>query len=755
MSTPEVFFRETIDLNRYSNSVALKYVVNYNQIILNAAKQLRAIDQRQVTEIAKGGARIIAPQTRKRLRAIIKQSKDSLDTWWLRSAIDMGTEMQGVAELQSEFIQNELKKVTASGNVPINSVAISPKYAESVIMTDPSQVNIFTDKAFTEDNFKEFGSGKFKLTAQQGASITLPNGNTVRKAFRGIAESSAQRLDLAVRSGVFAGETLDQISRRLIGRLDFSQKGNVKQIALAGGELTKLANHQIQTIVRTSVNQVTNQASQAVYAANKKVAPKYEYVATLDSRTSAICQRLDGQTFDYNNGPTPPQHFNCRSTTVPVVDFDGLQKKYPNLEKPPATQFDTRPSATGRVPQGTTYGNWLLNQDRKLQAKTLGSEGKVRIFKKLAKSEGSGQAALRKMIRNDGTAVSLARLKQLYGKPTVAKRKPTVAAPTPKPKAVVGTAVASDFIKSKPIEKLSNQDQIKNIKAYKKHLRDQAKKQGKKISPFDLGPYDDQIERLEQGLTPFDMRDSERQFTRGADLKYLYWRQKTYNKKPTRVKNIDELKKRTDVVKAADGENLIIYRGVDDKKFAEQFKGIGEKGAEHFAGNGIYGNGSYAAARNIHGSKSIVNKANNDALALAKQYAGENEEINRFLTKAQTNERVTAFALRKDANVKTWKAGSSVKTTRKSQFHAGPDGDWYTENFLPWRKETIAKAEKLTGLKYNSVGEAATALGIDAYQVPLPLTQMDEVTGVITRTTFDYWVILNRSAIIVSDTVGL
>ena len=64
MSTPEVFFRETIDLNRYSNYVALKYVVNYNEIILNAAKQLRAINQRQVTEIAKGGTRIIAPQTR-------------------------------------------------------------------------------------------------------------------------------------------------------------------------------------------------------------------------------------------------------------------------------------------------------------------------------------------------------------------------------------------------------------------------------------------------------------------------------------------------------------------------------------------------------------------------------------------------------------------------------------------------------------------------------------------------------------------
>ena len=389
-----------------------------------------------------------------------------------------------------------------------------------------------------------------------------------------------------------------------------------------------------------------------------------------------------------------------------------------------------------------------MKQDKKLQVKTLGNEKKVNYFKRLAKKEGSGQKAIKKLVRDDDSERSLKDLQRIYGKPTNIK-------PKPKPKAVVGTAKATDFVKSKPIEKLSNKDQIKNIKAYKKHLRDQAKAQGKKISPFDLGPYDDQIERLEQGLTPFDMRDSERQFTRGANLDYLYWRQKTFNNKPLRVKNIDELKKRTDVVKAADGENLIIYRGVTDEKFANQFKGLGTKGSEHYAGNGIYGNGSYAAARNINGPKSIVKKANNDALALAKEYAGEDLEYNMILSKAQTNKRVTAFALRKDANIKTWKAGSSTKTTRKSQFHAGPDGDWYTENFLPWREETIAKAEKLTGLKYNSVGEACTALGIDAYQVPLPLTEMDEVTKVITRRTMDYWVILNRSAIIVSDTVGL
>jgi SPP1 gp7 family putative phage head morphogenesis protein len=413
MSIPEVFFRETIDLNRFSNAVAKKYAVTYNEVVLNAAKQLRNIELRQRKA---GEAVVVAPQTRKRLRAIIKQAKDSLNTWSGATARDFKKELQGITLLQRDFIVNELKKVTASGDVPINSVAISPKYADSFISTDPTQINIFTNKKFTEDDFIEFGAGKFELTARQGAMITLPNGQTVEKAFRGIAASSQEKLALAIRSGVFSGETTQQIARRLVGQLNFEDLDkNVKQIAKKGGDVTKLANYQIQTIVRTSVNQVQNQASQAVYAANSKVAPKYEYVATLDSRTTPICQRLDGEQFEYNKGPTPPQHFNCRSTTVPVVDFDGLQKEYPGLEKPPETALDTRPSMTGRVPQGQAYGDWLLDQKKELQIKTLGNEQRVRFFKTLAGKKGSsGQKALRQIIRSDGTEKTIDQIKKEY-----------------------------------------------------------------------------------------------------------------------------------------------------------------------------------------------------------------------------------------------------------------------------------------------------------------------------------------------------
>ena len=103
MSIPEVFFRETIDLNRFSNAVAKKYAVTYNEVILNAAKELRNIELRQRKA---GEAVVVAPQTRKRLRAIIKQAKDNLNTWSGATARDFKKELQGITLLQRDFIVN-------------------------------------------------------------------------------------------------------------------------------------------------------------------------------------------------------------------------------------------------------------------------------------------------------------------------------------------------------------------------------------------------------------------------------------------------------------------------------------------------------------------------------------------------------------------------------------------------------------------------------------------------------------------------
>jgi hypothetical protein len=156
-------------------------------------------------------------------------------------------------------------------------------------------------------------------------------------------------------------------------------------------------------LVRTSINQVANAASQQVYEANQDITKKYRYIATLDTRTSAICRALDGREFEYGKGPMPPQHFNCRSTTVPIIDPDIL---------PPST-VATRASKDGPVPVNTSYGQWLKDQPRSVQEEVLGKD-KVVYFNKLAEKHGA-RDAMAKLVRDDGSELSLDDLRKRYG----------------------------------------------------------------------------------------------------------------------------------------------------------------------------------------------------------------------------------------------------------------------------------------------------------------------------------------------------
>jgi SPP1 gp7 family putative phage head morphogenesis protein len=400
----EALYRNAIDLNRYSNSVARRIINAYNDIIIDSVNQLRTIDD------------LAAPVKAARLRGILAQLKDSLATW-AGDATEITTrELQGIAELQSEFVANQLRKALPAGaRDAVNTVEISPQFAQSVVTTDPTQLNVV---ALSDDLFKsvygaealaqQAGTGVFNLTAAKGATITLPNGETVTKAFRGIAVDQAERFSQVVRQGLLTGEPTPAIAKRLIGNLEFGERArNVRQLVAAGGQATAVADNQIVTLVRTSINQVANSASQQVYEANQDITKKYRYVATLDTRTSAICRALDGKTFEYGKGPTPPQHFNCRSTTIPVIDYDEL-----GFTPPPA---GTRASQGGQVPANESYGQWLAKQDLPTKAKALGA-GKVAYFDRLSEKYGP-QNALAKLVRDDGSELTLEHLRARYGAP--------------------------------------------------------------------------------------------------------------------------------------------------------------------------------------------------------------------------------------------------------------------------------------------------------------------------------------------------
>jgi SPP1 gp7 family putative phage head morphogenesis protein len=415
MSTPAALYRNAIDLNRYSNSVARRVINAYNDIIIDAADQLRRL---LPDAGGTGPMTITAPDQAARLRGILAQLKQSLATWAGDATELTATELQGLAELQSEFVTDQLRKVLPAGSRDaVRTVEISPQFAQSVVTTDPTQLNVV---ALSDDLFAavQGAPATFSLTAAKGATITLPNGEVLEKAFRGVAVDQAERFSQVVRSGLLTGETTPSIAKRLIGRLGRSEErlifgevatttrqlraAGVKSIIASGGELTAMADNQIISLVRTSINQVANSASQQVYEANQDITKKYRYVATLDSRTSSICAALDGREFEYGKGPMPPQHFNCRSTTVPIIDPDIL---------PPST-IAKRASADGPVPVNMNYGQWLAEQSNKVKAEVLGPS-KVPYFNRLVKKSGA-RDAMAKLVRDDGSELTLKDLQDRY-----------------------------------------------------------------------------------------------------------------------------------------------------------------------------------------------------------------------------------------------------------------------------------------------------------------------------------------------------
>ena len=400
--TPEAYYRNALDLNRFGNGVQKKLRDSYNRIIVDAVEKLSRINEMPLETRPKYKAA--------RLKALLKQTTESLAKWSGKSEKTVIKELQGLAKVQVDFAVNQLEAALPAGiKSSVNSVEVSASYAESVVTKKATDLNA----SLLSDDLQAKVKGvpeKFSLTAKKGSQITLPNGEVLTKAFRGLASKQADLFGRNIRDGLLSGETTQQMARRLYGILKFE----------GGGKAT---NNQISTLVKTSVQSVSNQAAQTVYEANQDITKEYRWIATLDSRTAPECQILDQTTHKYGQGPEPPQHFGCRCRTTAVFDYKGLGVD------PPKYKYVKRAGENGSVPMGTSYGKWLNQQSASYKAKALG-QSKVKYFNALSKKYGPDEA-LKKLVREDGSSKTLKQLQKTYTK-TPSKKLAAKTTPTKK-----------------------------------------------------------------------------------------------------------------------------------------------------------------------------------------------------------------------------------------------------------------------------------------------------------------------------------
>lgn len=267
--------------------------------------------QKRVRSIASKGFDT-GPGTTKRLELLRSAIDDILRGARVRLSGDLRASLTSVAKTELEFQVARLQEATSV--VGVDLVSPSPKFIRSVISKNPMQGRILKDW------------------------------------WRGIESHARTQTMAEIRSGLVLGESIPSLTARVSNVIDGTRR-------------------QVESIVRTSVNHVTTAAREETYRQNDHVIKSVVFVATLDARTTAICLGLDGKEFPVGEGPRPPMHFGCRSTTAPVTkSFRELGIKAKELS------IETRQSMDGKVPADLTAAEWFDRQTRARQDEILGRE---------------------------------------------------------------------------------------------------------------------------------------------------------------------------------------------------------------------------------------------------------------------------------------------------------------------------------------------------------------------------------------------
>lgn len=198
-----------------------------------------------------------------------------------------------------------------------------------------------------------------------------------------------------------------------------------------------LKKDQVKTLIRTGTNHLAVQARNETLKENADILEGYQWVATLDSRTTFICMSRDGLIYPISDNPErspkPPAHFGCRSTIVPKV------KKEFELDVE-GQRGAVGSSGRGVVSAKLNYEQWLRKQSKEFQIEVLGKE-RQRLF-------AQQRLPLSRFIDSDGRTLTLQELRDrdiTFNQTTIQQAiRPTV--PDPKKPRLVLKGVAGNKI---------------------------------------------------------------------------------------------------------------------------------------------------------------------------------------------------------------------------------------------------------------------------------------------------------------------
>ena len=165
--------------------------------------------------------------------------------------------------------------------------------------------------------------------------------NMTGKLTGDMLSTAANILQNSIKDEKPIGDTVDEIYRTFASQGFITPEDAQAQMAgILGTQTEKATTARLNNVVRTNTFEAINEARYSYFTDFNldDFVRALEYSAIMDSRTTQICQHLDGHIHDakgevWNAGFRPPNHYQCRSLLIPVTEFDHWEESpYPEIE---------------------------------------------------------------------------------------------------------------------------------------------------------------------------------------------------------------------------------------------------------------------------------------------------------------------------------------------------------------------------------------------------------------------------------------
>ena len=185
-----------------------------------------------------------------------------------------------------------------------------------------------------------------------GVSFTTPGGKQLETAIRErwIGQNYSER--------IWADKNRMLMNLEQTLAQEFVRGRNPRQVSREYAKKMNTSYHNAQRLIRTELNYISNKGTMKAYE-ESGVVDSFQYVSTLDHRTSDICREMDGKVFTTKEGQTgvniPPLHPYCRSTTIPYFPDDEIS----DLIEDRIARSDDGQGKSYKLGEDVTFFEWV------------------------------------------------------------------------------------------------------------------------------------------------------------------------------------------------------------------------------------------------------------------------------------------------------------------------------------------------------------------------------------------------------------